>query len=91
MRRSLGQTQEFALRLKPPRRRVPDRRRRTPGATDQAAGIGLAHAHEDAPERLSASLVQHSHKSRGSEYPAVVIPVVTQHYAMLAETSSTRA
>ena len=24
------------------------------------------------------------HKSQGSEYPAVVIPVVTQHYAMLA-------
>ena len=23
------------------------------------------------------------HKSRGSEYPAVVIPVLTQHYAML--------
>jgi exodeoxyribonuclease V alpha subunit len=24
------------------------------------------------------------HKSQGSEYPAVVIPLVTQHYAMLA-------
>jgi exodeoxyribonuclease V alpha subunit len=24
------------------------------------------------------------HKSQGSEYPAVIIPVVTQHYAMLA-------
>jgi len=24
------------------------------------------------------------HKSQGSEYPAVVIPVMTQHYAMLA-------
>ena len=24
------------------------------------------------------------HKSQGSEYPAVVIPVVTQHYTMLA-------
>jgi exodeoxyribonuclease V alpha subunit len=23
------------------------------------------------------------HKAQGSEYPAVVIPVVTQHYAML--------
>jgi exodeoxyribonuclease V alpha subunit len=23
------------------------------------------------------------HKSQGSEYPAVVIPLVTQHYAML--------
>ena len=23
------------------------------------------------------------HKSQGSEYPAVVLPVVTQHYAML--------
>ena len=24
------------------------------------------------------------HKSHGSEFPAVVIPVMTQHYAMLA-------
>ena len=24
------------------------------------------------------------HKSQGSEFPAVVIPVMTQHYAMLA-------
>lgn len=24
------------------------------------------------------------HKAQGSEYPAVVIPLVTQHYAMLA-------
>ena len=24
------------------------------------------------------------HKAQGSEYPAVVIPVMTQHYAMLA-------
>jgi exodeoxyribonuclease V alpha subunit len=24
------------------------------------------------------------HKSQGSEYPAVVIPMTTQHYAMLA-------
>ena len=24
------------------------------------------------------------HKSQGSEYPAVVIPLVTQHYMMLA-------
>ena len=23
------------------------------------------------------------HKSQGSEYPAVIIPVLTQHYAML--------
>jgi exodeoxyribonuclease V alpha subunit len=26
------------------------------------------------------------HKSQGSEYPAVVIPVLTQHYAMLQRT-----
>jgi exodeoxyribonuclease V alpha subunit len=26
------------------------------------------------------------HKSQGSEYPAVVIPVMTQHYAMLQRT-----
>ena len=25
----------------------------------------------------------HIHKSQGSEYPAVIIPVLTQHYAML--------
>jgi hypothetical protein len=27
------------------------------------------------------------HKSQGSEYPAVVIPVMTQHYAMATESS----
>jgi UvrD-like helicase C-terminal domain len=27
------------------------------------------------------------HKSQGSEYPAVVIPVMTQHYAMLQRPS----
>ena len=31
------------------------------------------------PMRLMVSI----HKSQGSEYPAVVIPVMTQHYAML--------
>ena len=31
------------------------------------------------------------HKSQGSEYPAVVIPVLTQHYAMLQRISSTPA
>jgi hypothetical protein len=31
------------------------------------------------------------HKSQGSEYPAVVIPVLTQHYAMLQRKSSTPA
>jgi exodeoxyribonuclease V alpha subunit len=30
------------------------------------------------------------HKSQGSEYPAVVIPVTTQHYAIWPGTSSTR-
>jgi ATP-dependent exoDNAse (exonuclease V) alpha subunit len=28
------------------------------------------------------------HKSQGSEYPAVVIPVMTQHYAMLQRNCS---
>ena len=28
------------------------------------------------------------HKSQGSEYPAVVIPLTTQHYTMLARTSA---
>jgi len=32
----------------------------------------------DATVRFDAT-----HKSQGSEYPAVVIPVMTQHYAML--------
>jgi exodeoxyribonuclease V alpha subunit len=27
------------------------------------------------------------HKSQGSEYPGVIIPVLTQHYRMLAESS----
>jgi exodeoxyribonuclease V alpha subunit len=31
----------------------------------------------------SLSLFATIHKSRGSEYPAVVIPVMTQHYTML--------
>jgi hypothetical protein len=31
------------------------------------------------PSAYAASI----HKSQGSEYPAVVIPVMTQHYAML--------
>jgi hypothetical protein len=31
------------------------------------------------------------HKNQGSEYPAVVIPVLTQHYACCNETSSTPA
>ena len=31
------------------------------------------------------------HKSQGSEYPAVVIPVMTQHYAMLQRNFSTSA
>jgi exodeoxyribonuclease V alpha subunit len=30
------------------------------------------------------------HKSQGSEYPAVVIPAMTQHYAMLNGIFSTR-
>ena len=34
----------------------------------------------DRPERRTNSLI---HKSEGSEYPAVVIPIMTQHYAML--------
>jgi hypothetical protein len=34
----------------------------------------------DRPERRTNSLI---HKSQGSEYPAVVIPIMTQHYAML--------
>ena len=31
------------------------------------------------------------HKSQGSEYPAVIIPVVTQHYTMLARNLLYRA
>ena len=31
------------------------------------------------------------HKSQGSEYPAVIIPVMTQHYPMLQRNSSTPA
>jgi exodeoxyribonuclease V alpha subunit len=30
------------------------------------------------------------HNSQGSEYPAVIIPVLTQHYAMLQRTCSIR-
>ena len=31
------------------------------------------------------------HKSQGSEYPAVIIPVLTQHYAMLQRTAMAMA
>ena len=34
--------------------------------------------------RLVPAFATTIHKSQGSEYPAVVIPVVTQHYTMLA-------
>jgi hypothetical protein len=39
----------------------------------------FAHAHSSALPAYAATI----HKSQGSEYPAVVIPVMTQHYAML--------
>ena len=35
------------------------------------------------PVRRERELRNNAHKSQGSEYPAVVIPVLTQHYAML--------
>ncbi len=35
-------------------------------------------------ENLMPAYATTIHKSQGSEYPAVVIPVTTQHYAMLA-------
>jgi exodeoxyribonuclease V alpha subunit len=34
-------------------------------------------------DEIVLTFVTTIHKSQGSEYPAVVIPVVTQHYAML--------
>ena len=35
-------------------------------------------------DTLALAFATTIHKSQGSEYPAVVIPVVTQHYTMLA-------
>ena len=35
-------------------------------------------------DELSLAYAATIHKSQGSEYPAVVIPLTTQHYAMLA-------
>ena len=35
------------------------------------------------PEELVPAYAATVHKSQGSEYPAVVIPVLTQHYATL--------
>ena len=35
------------------------------------------------PDTLVPAYAATIHKSQGSEYPAVVIPVMTQHYAML--------
>jgi exodeoxyribonuclease V alpha subunit len=34
--------------------------------------------------KLSSSYATTTHKLQGSEYPAVIIPVVTQHFTMLA-------
>jgi exodeoxyribonuclease V alpha subunit len=34
-------------------------------------------------DTLVPAYAGHDHKSRGSEYPAVIIPVMTQHYPML--------
>ena len=40
---------------------------------------------DPSPTALASSITYAAtiHKSQGSEYPAVVIPVLTQHYAML--------
>ena len=38
---------------------------------------------EVADTRLLPAYAATIHKSQGSEYPAVIIPVLTQHYAML--------
>ena len=45
----------------------------------------------DEPEALIPAHAATVHKSQGSEYPAVVIPVLTQHYAMLQRNLSKRA
>ena len=42
-------------------------------------------------DRLMLAYAATIHKSQGSEYPAVVIPVLTQHYAMLRRNCSTPA
>ena len=40
--------------------------------------------HSANPNTLMLAYAATIHKSQGSEYPAVVIPVATQHYMMLA-------
>jgi exodeoxyribonuclease V alpha subunit len=39
--------------------------------------------HQDELDELTLSYCVSIHKSQGSEYPAVVVPVTTQHYVML--------
>src|SRR5262249_42990429 len=52
-----------------------DRRRRFDIDDDRVVGIEL--------DELVLAYATTIHKSQGSEYPAVVIPLTTQHYPML--------
>ena len=52
---------------------------RTP---DTAGGLGVLNELRHIGKSFRVTL-RSIHKSQGSEYPAVVIPVMTQHYAML--------
>nr|MCR5562485.1 ATP-binding domain-containing protein [Desulfovibrio sp.] len=45
-------------------------------------GVGVAYDFSDLDELVLAYAVS-IHKSQGAEYPAVVIPLSTQHYVML--------
>jgi len=54
-----------------------DRRRRFDIDDDRVVGIEL--------DELVLAYATTIHKSKGSEYPAVVIPLMTQHYPMLQQ------
>src|SRR5215831_9295000 len=54
-----------------------DRRRRFDIDDDRVVGIEL--------DELVLAYATTIHKSKGSEYPAVVIPLTTQHYPMLQQ------
>ena len=54
--------------------------------TGEAVHAYLCHLSDAAIEEMLNELPAYAatiHKSQGSEYPAVIIPVLTQHYAML--------
>ena len=57
-------------------------RQREPGSNHQLCRQGCHHYKSELDEVVLAYAVS-VHKSQGSEYPCVVIPMMTQHYVLL--------